>query len=1047
MADVITRLKVESSEYDSKIKRATQSLNEMTTAAEREGNKIATANKENIALAQSLGKMATVSTTARGKMSELSAAIESATIQYNRLSAAEKQGQFGRGLNASITQLQGRLKGLQGEMAAVQGNMGGLGKGGGITSGLGGALASFTPVGLAAAGVAAAVGGVKKVFTDMIEINKAFEQSSANLAAVMGTSRDQITALTNQAKQLGATTQYTATQILDLQTSLARLGFTQQEIVNSTKSVQALATATGSELGQAAELAGASLRAFGLNATEMERVASVLAVSTTKSALSFDKLATAMPIVAPVAKQAGFTIEDTVTLLGKLSDAGMDASMSANSIKSIFLKLADSGSALSKAIGHPVRNVEELGSALVELKSKGIDLNTMLELTDKRAVTAFGTLIDGAETLGTLKESITDCSDALQGMVDEQMDTLEGSSKKLQSAWEGLMLEFEDTGALQKVKEGLADVLGYVTKLNKLNSGGEKAISVYAQDLSAADKKTLNAGIDKAREGGLSDADIKTAAESTTEKLKKERDGMVALLSELEKAKQSWTPESDVKKLLPALQETFGEDIYSKWTGVDGEAIYKKVAEKDKEISKFEYIASRTTEAKTEDVAWEKQKEEEKRTKEAIKLKKAQYEEQEKIQIAALKKGEMSEDEYAAAVYDIRKNTLQKIANLYEEGTAERAMANTRVLSLNIEQQGRKTAANSTPEQEAQKKISELTAEALTADESRKEAIRQQIAGLQAQVKEYEKIKNYVLGIKEKEKKTITGPSGYSQEGISAFRSEIQGSMKGMQMGSDEYMFQAERLVDLTTFENLMKTAVANGIQIDPATLETLFEGIDNAEFGVTPSVSDEAWQTLVDQINEKLADLGLDPIELDVKTGGVSVDDEAKKVKGLGDGWNSVASAIGTVSGALQGLEDPSAKIAGIIGQAVANIALSFAEAAASPAVTGTGWGWLGFAASGIATMIATISSIKQATAGSYANGGIVPGNSYSGDNLTANVNSGELILSRAQSDSIAGQLQGGATQTVVVEGRISGKDILLSANNTNRAAGGSRGYYTKLH
>ena len=119
MADVITRLKVESSEYDAKIKRATQSLNEMTTAAEREGNKIATANKENIALAQSLGKMATVSTTARGKMSELSQAIEAATLQYNRLSQAEKQGQFGRALNASITQLQGRLKGLQGEMAAI----------------------------------------------------------------------------------------------------------------------------------------------------------------------------------------------------------------------------------------------------------------------------------------------------------------------------------------------------------------------------------------------------------------------------------------------------------------------------------------------------------------------------------------------------------------------------------------------------------------------------------------------------------------------------------------------------------------------------------------------------------------------------------------------------------------------------------------------------------------------------------------------------------------------------------------------------------------
>lgn len=97
------------------------------------------------------------------------------------------------------------------------------------------------------------------------------------------------------------------------------------------------------------------------------------------------------------------------------------------------------------------------------------------------------------------------------------------------------------------------------------------------------------------------------------------------------------------------------------------------------------------------------------------------------------------------------------------------------------------------------------------------------------------------------------------------------------------------------------------------------------------------------------------------------------------------------------------------------------------------------------LAAVLAATSKAKS-SAGNYAVGGIIPGNSFSGDNLTANVNSGELILNRAQQGSIAGQLQGAAQQTVMVEGRISGKDILLSANNTNRAAGGSRGYYTKV-
>ena len=103
---------------------------------------------------------------------------------------------------------------------------------------------------------------------------------------------------------------------------------------------------------------------------------------------------------------------------------------------------------------------------------------------------------------------------------------------------------------------------------------------------------------------------------------------------------------------------------------------------------------------------------------------------------------------------------------------------------------------------------------------------------------------------------------------------------------------------------------------------------------------------------------------------------------------------------------------------------------------------------------MISTIAAIKSATSGGYANGGKIPGNSFSGDNMRGilpngdlvGLDAGEIILNRAQQGVVAGAMQGAAQQTVMVEGRISGKDILLSANNTNRAAGGSRGYYTKV-
>lgn len=126
-----------------------------------------------------------------------------------------------------------------------------------------------------------------------------------------------------------------------------------------------------------------------------------------------------------------------------------------------------------------------------------------------------------------------------------------------------------------------------------------------------------------------------------------------------------------------------------------------------------------------------------------------------------------------------------------------------------------------------------------------------------------------------------------------------------------------------------------------------------------------------------------------------------AKEVK---EGWQDAAHAVMAVGDALQQIEDPGAKVAGIIGQAIANIALGFAQATTTAAAGGP-FAWIAAIAGGLGTMISTIAAIKSATAGSYAEGGIVPGNNYS-DGLIANVSSGELILNRAQQNSIAGQL-----------------------------------------
>lgn len=98
------------------------------------------------------------------------------------------------------------------------------------------------------------------------------------------------------------------------------------------------------------------------------------------------------------------------------------------------------------------------------------------------------------------------------------------------------------------------------------------------------------------------------------------------------------------------------------------------------------------------------------------------------------------------------------------------------------------------------------------------------------------------------------------------------------------------------------------------------------------------------------------------------------------------------------------------------------------------------------LAAILASVSKAKS-SAGNYAVGGIVPGSSFSGDNLTANVNSGELILNRAQQGAIAGQLNSNPMGNLRLSTEISGTNLRIVMNNDNRARGGQRGFYSEIH
>ena len=351
-------------------------------------------------------------------------------------------------------------------------------------------------------GAQAVISGFQKfigLFKSGVQSIVDFEAANSKLAAILGTTSNNIKDLTLDAQRLGSATKYTASEATNLQIELAKLGFSRKEILQSTEGILKFAQATGSDLPEAAALAGAALRMFGAETSETERYVSAMAVATTKSALSFSYLQTAMPLVGPVAKAFNFQIEDTLALLGKLADAGFDASMSATATRNILLNLADGSGELAKALGGPVNTLPELVAGLKKLKAQGVDLNTTLELTDKRSVAAFNAFLTAADKIVPLREQITGVTSELNDMASTMGDNVQGAIAGLSSAWEAFMLSFmNSTGPaksfLDFLAKGIRNIAHELKDNNQLQEeANNKAIASAQSEMSKSDILEKNA--------------------------------------------------------------------------------------------------------------------------------------------------------------------------------------------------------------------------------------------------------------------------------------------------------------------------------------------------------------------------------------------------------------------------------------------------------------------------------------------------------------------------------------------------------------------------
>ena len=311
----------------------------------------------------------------------------------------------------------------------------------------------------------AIIGGLKGIVTTFAK----FEKQMAAVRAISGATDEQFKELTDSARKLGETTVFTATEVGKLQEEFARLGFDPHQILAAQAATLDLAAATGENLASAAAIAGSSLKAYGLEAEQIVRVTNVMGAAFTNSALNLERFTQSMKFAAPVAKTAGFTIEETSSMLMVLADAGLHGSIAGNALKNIFLRLGDANSKLNKHIGRTVQGLPQLIVEMEKMKAATFGLTDATQLLDKRSAPAFLVLLRNIDELKLKTDILNKAEGDITRMAAIRLDNLAGDFTLLKSATEGLGIAVGETFdfALRKSIQSLTDWVQNFTKSRK----------------------------------------------------------------------------------------------------------------------------------------------------------------------------------------------------------------------------------------------------------------------------------------------------------------------------------------------------------------------------------------------------------------------------------------------------------------------------------------------------------------------------------------------------------------------------------------------------
>lgn len=322
-----------------------------------------------------------------------------------------------------------------------------------------------------------------------------FDREVARVGALtrLDKSDPQFTALREQAKKLGAETQFTSRDAASGQAFLAMAGFTPQSIQAALPGVLNMALAGGMDLGESADIGSNILSQFHLDPKEMDRVSDVLTAAFTRTNTDLANIGEAMKYAGTGMAGLGVSVEQTTAMIGVMANVGLRGSIAGTGLQKTFSRLAaptDKAASALKELGVSVadstgkmRPAEVVLADIYKAVRKYGDVDQLSffkDIAGEEAAKSFQAIVQSAgsgelqKLLGELKKAQGESATVAKKMADN----LDGDLKNLDSAWEGFRIQIEELldGPLRGLVQGISNVVGAMTAWARENPGLTKAL-------------------------------------------------------------------------------------------------------------------------------------------------------------------------------------------------------------------------------------------------------------------------------------------------------------------------------------------------------------------------------------------------------------------------------------------------------------------------------------------------------------------------------------------------------------------------------------------